>query len=73
MKYLFQTKKFLYQKKKNLIFEAEKMFGKTLVTHQTGPDGKEVKRLYIEEASNISKEFYQIWLKNFVRTLSLKF
>jgi succinyl-CoA synthetase beta subunit len=32
--------------------------GKTLVTHQTGPDGKEVKRLYIEEASDIEKEFY---------------
>ena len=38
--------------------EAKKMFGKTLVTHQTGPEGKEVKRLYIEEASEISKEFY---------------
>jgi succinyl-CoA synthetase beta subunit len=32
--------------------------GKVLVTHQTGPEGKEVKRLYIEEASDISKEFY---------------
>jgi succinyl-CoA synthetase beta subunit len=32
--------------------------GKILVTHQTGPEGKEVKRLYIEEASDISKEFY---------------
>ena len=32
--------------------------GKILVTHQTGPEGKEVKRLYIEEASNISREFY---------------
>ncbi len=38
--------------------EAKKMMGKTLVTHQTGPEGKKVKRLYIEEASNISKEFY---------------
>ena len=38
--------------------EAEQMMGKTLVTHQTGPEGKEVKRLYIEEASDISKEFY---------------
>ena len=38
--------------------EAKKMMGKTLVTHQTGPAGKEVKRLYIEEASDISKEFY---------------
>ncbi len=38
--------------------EAEQMMGKVLITHQTGPQGKEVKRLYIEEASNISKEFY---------------
>ena len=38
--------------------EAKKMMGKILVTHQTGPEGKEVKRLYIEEASHISKEFY---------------
>ena len=38
--------------------EAKKMMGKILVTHQTGPEGKEVKRLYIEEASDISKEFY---------------
>ena len=38
--------------------EASKMFGKILKTHQTGPEGKEVKRLYIEEASDISKEFY---------------
>ena len=38
--------------------ESKKMMGKILVTHQTGPAGKEVKRLYIEEASEISKEFY---------------
>tara|TARA_B100001057_G_scaffold96215_1_gene92772 strand:- start:2026 stop:3189 length:1164 start_codon:yes stop_codon:yes gene_type:complete len=38
--------------------EAKQMMGKILVTHQTGPEGKQVKRLYIEEASNISKEFY---------------
>ena len=37
---------------------AKKMMGKVLITHQTGPEGKEVKRLYIEEASDISKEFY---------------
>ena len=36
------------------------MFGKVLITHQTGPEGKEVKRLYIEEASDISKEFYHL-------------
>ena len=34
------------------------MLGKTLVTHQTGPEGREVKRLYVEESSNIEKEFY---------------
>ena len=34
------------------------MLGKVIVTHQTGPEGKEVKRLYIEEASDILKEFY---------------
>ncbi len=38
--------------------EAKKMMGKVLITHQTGPEGKKVKRLYIEEASDISKEFY---------------
>jgi succinyl-CoA synthetase beta subunit len=38
--------------------EASKMFGKILKTPQTGPEGKEVKRIYIEEASDISKEFY---------------
>ena len=38
--------------------EAKNMMGKTLVTHQTGPEGKKVKRLYIEEASDIDKEFY---------------
>ena len=38
--------------------ESKKMMGKTLVTHQTGPQGKQVKRLYIEEASDIEKEFY---------------
>ena len=38
--------------------EAKEMMGKILVTHQTGPEGKQVKRLYIEEASEITKEFY---------------
>ena len=38
--------------------ESKKMLGKTLVTHQTGPLGKQVKRLYVEEASEILKEFY---------------
>ena len=38
--------------------EAKILLGKILITHQTGPQGREVKRLYIEEASDISKEFY---------------
>ncbi len=38
--------------------EAEAMMGKILVTHQTGPEGKEVKRLYVEAGSNIAKEYY---------------
>ena len=41
-----------------LKIQAEKMFGMNLITSQTRPEGKEVKRLYIEEASDISKEFY---------------
>ena len=41
-----------------LKLEAKKLLGKALITHQTGPSGKEVKRLYIEEASEISKEYY---------------
>ena len=42
----------------NLETEASKLMGKRLITHQTGPEGKEVKKIYIEEASNITKEFY---------------
>ncbi len=41
-----------------LTIAAKKLFGKILVTHQTGPEGREVKRLYVEESSNIEKEFY---------------
>lgn len=37
---------------------AAKMIGMQLVTHQTGPDGKRVKRVLIEEALDISREFY---------------
>ena len=46
----------------NTIEELEKsaneLLGKKLITHQTGPGGKEVKRLYVEESSDIQKEFY---------------
>ncbi len=38
--------------------QIEKMFDKVLITHQTGPSGKKVNRVYIEEASDIKKELY---------------
>jgi len=38
--------------------EAEKMLGQTLVTHQTGPAGKQVNRIYIEDGSDIETELY---------------
>ena len=41
-----------------LMEEAKKMFGKKLVTHQTGPDGRKIKRIYIEETCDIKKEYY---------------
>ena len=37
---------------------AQEMLGRTLVTEQTGPAGKQVNRLYIEDGSDIAKEFY---------------
>ena len=43
---------------KDLEKGATELLGKTLVTHQTGPNGREVKRLYVEESSKIEKEFY---------------
>ena len=38
--------------------ESKKLLGKKLITKQTGPEGREVKRLYIEEATKVEKEFY---------------
>ncbi|WP_102107716.1 ADP-forming succinate--CoA ligase subunit beta [Oceaniglobus roseus] len=38
--------------------EAKKMLGRTLVTHQTGPAGKQVNRIYIEDGSGIERELY---------------
>ena len=48
----------LIENREKLQIEAKKLMGKILVTHQTGPEGKKIKRLYIEEASEISREFY---------------
>jgi succinyl-CoA synthetase beta subunit len=41
-----------------LEISAKELLGKKLITHQTGPEGREVKRLYVEVSSNIDKEFY---------------
>jgi succinyl-CoA synthetase beta subunit len=38
--------------------EAERMLGSVLVTHQTGPAGRQVRRVYIEEGSAIDREYY---------------
>jgi succinyl-CoA synthetase beta subunit len=38
--------------------EAQRMLGMTLVTHQTGPKGRVVRRLYIEEGAQIARELY---------------
>ena len=38
--------------------QANNLFGKKLVTHQTGPQGRTIKRLYLEETCDIKKEFY---------------
>tara|TARA_Y100001970_G_C14226433_1_gene855972 strand:- start:824 stop:1984 length:1161 start_codon:yes stop_codon:yes gene_type:complete len=48
----------IVKSKDELKKESSKMLGKILVTHQTGPKGKKVQRLYIEEVSEIDKEFY---------------
>ena len=48
----------LVKNNEDLIKETSNMFGKTLITNQTGFQGKKVKRLYIEEVSEIQKEFY---------------
>ncbi|MDV4145069.1 MULTISPECIES: ADP-forming succinate--CoA ligase subunit beta [Shimia] len=42
--------------------EAKKMLGRTLVTHQTGPAGKQVNRIYIEDGSDIERELYLAFL-----------
>ena len=48
----------LIKDKKESFSEAKKLFGKILITPQTGPNGKKVKRLYFEETCTIKKEFY---------------
>ncbi|MCH9753436.1 MAG: ADP-forming succinate--CoA ligase subunit beta [Alphaproteobacteria bacterium] len=48
----------LAKTKEEAISLGKEMFGKTLVTHQTGPEGQQVRRVYIESGSNIDKEYY---------------
>ena len=48
----------LVNSKEEIVKESTKMLGTTLVTPQTGPKGKRVQRLYLEEVSEIKKEFY---------------
>ena len=48
----------LVKSKEDVRKEAERLLGAVLVTHQTGPHGKQVHRLYIEEGSAIDREFY---------------
>lgn len=48
----------LAKNKKEAVEIAKSMFGMRLVTHQTGPEGQIVRRVYIEEGSDIEKEFY---------------
>jgi succinyl-CoA synthetase beta subunit len=48
----------LVKSKEDVRKEAERLLGAVFVTHQTGPHGKQVHRLYIEEGSAIDREFY---------------
>ena len=48
----------LARSREETIAETEKMLGMTLVTHQTGPEGKVVQRVYIERGSDIARELY---------------
>ncbi|WP_323760932.1 ADP-forming succinate--CoA ligase subunit beta [Maricaulis sp.] len=50
--------------KEDVIANAKDMLGNTLVTHQTGPDGKQVNRLYIEDGADIATELYCSLLVN---------
>src|SRR6185369_12065210 len=43
---------------KEVVAGADKLLGSRLVTHQTGPQGKEVKKVYIEQGSDIARELY---------------
>ncbi|MDH4226619.1 MAG: ADP-forming succinate--CoA ligase subunit beta [Deltaproteobacteria bacterium] len=48
----------LAKTKDEAVAHAKEILGKTLVTHQTGPEGKVVKKVFIEEGCDIAKEYY---------------
>jgi len=50
--------------KEDVVKNAKEMLGNTLVTHQTGPEGKQVNRLYIEDGADIATELYCSLLVN---------
>jgi len=50
--------------KEDVVKHAGEMLGKTLVTHQTGPEGKQVNRLYVEDGADIARELYCSLLVN---------
>ena len=50
--------------KEDVASHAKEMLGNTLVTHQTGPEGKQVNRLYIEDGADIASELYLSLLVN---------
>jgi len=52
--------------------QANNLFGKKLVTHQTGPQGRTIKRLYLEETCDIKKEFYLSSKKNPEKIITVK-
>ena len=55
----------------NLEAEARKLLGKTLITHQTGPSGREVKRLYVEDHLKLAKNFIflALWIEQVLKLL----
>ena len=48
----------IVKNEKDLLNESTKMLGKKLFTHQSGPEGKKIRRIYIEEVSEVKKELY---------------
>ena len=49
---------------KEVVANADQMLGMKLVTHQTGPEGRQVRKIYIEQASDIARELYVAQLIN---------